>query len=79
VNKFRLYPNPFKESIHFEFENTGYKWLTLSNLYGRTLIEYNIEGKLSVKINKGNLPSGIYFLTIYDNQGITRTTKVIFE
>jgi PKD repeat protein len=78
--KILIFPNPVKTTAHIEFDKPGYKKLTITDLFGRTLMGYNIEGKPSLEINRGGIwLQGLYILTIYDKQGNMQTTKVIFE
>jgi hypothetical protein len=61
-----IYPNPLKTSATIEFpnpENKAYN-LTLTNISGKTLRTINHITDNKVKIEKENLPSGIYFIEL---------------
>lgn len=77
--KIIIVPNPVKTIARIEFEKPDYRKLILTDLYGRTLRGYNIEGKTSIKLSRVGLPNGIYFITIYDKHGNKKTARVIFK
>lgn len=77
--KLIIAPNPVKTTARIEFEKTANSRLILSDLYGRTLMEYNMEGKTSIEISRSGLSNGLYLIAIYDKHGNKHISKVIFE
>ena len=78
-NKILVSPNPIHSKAHIEFGNTKYLKLTIANLSGKVLKEYQIEGKSSIDIGKGELSNGLYILSIYEVHGNILSTKILFE
>jgi predicted extracellular nuclease len=72
---FAFYPNPVKDQITLSgAENASH--IVISNLVGQTMIETNhVKDAISV----ANLHTGLYLITIYDNQGNYRSEKFIKE
>lgn len=76
------YPNPFNSStrVSYELQSSAHVKLTLYNTSGRQieiLLNENAEpGKHEIDFNAGNLPSGIYYLTMKANEIIT-TKKIL--
>jgi len=75
----KVTPNPIHTSGLVEFGGHNFSKLSLVNIYGMTLREYNVKEMTSLEIYKERLPSGIYLLVIEDFQGNFRTAKLIFE
>ncbi len=76
-NNLLVFPNPFQQSTrletHDEFMNVS---LTMYNSLGQQVNTMNgIYGK-SVQIDRGNLPSGIYFIRLIAGGRILTTEKV---
>ena len=79
--EFNIYPNPFSTNTTIEFEN--------KNGENRTLAIYNSTGALvrkidnitngSVRIERENLQSGMYFLQIMNNAKRVGAGKIIVE
>ena len=73
------YPNPFNPSTTIEYylSGSGYIKLKIYNILGKvvkTLAEgYQQKGKHKIIFNarsaSGELPSGVYFYTLYSNSG----------
>jgi hypothetical protein len=65
---FKYYPNPFTDKITIsgtiQFDNTEVLLRTVS---GQTIVhKKNISGN-NIEINTGNIPAGIYFLELKQN------------
>ena len=76
ANQFNVYPNPFKDVIHFENKSITEINYQLTDIYGKVLISETTHHSSSIIINP-NVPAGIYFLTI--KQGDKRTTKKLIK
>ncbi len=66
---FSVYPNPFSETttVYFNLTNSSDVTIAITDVTGK-VVEYNTKtysaGSNSLDIEKGNLASGLYFLTI---------------
>ncbi len=65
-DKITVYPNPLKTSATIEFQNPENKayTLALTNINGKALRTINHITDNKVKIEKNDLPSGIYFIEL---------------
>jgi hypothetical protein len=75
----KIIPNPVGSSARIEFEKPEYQKLVISDQTGKKLKEYNLEGKHSLEINKGELPGGLYFLLCYNKAGTVQSLKILFR
>jgi hypothetical protein len=79
-----VYPNPIKGSatVSFELADARDVKISLSDVSGKALMEVYkglaAAGTFSKTFNTGHLPSGIYFLTIWENGNAT-VKKLIIE
>ncbi len=76
----KISPNPFFNSFKFEIENNFSHPLIfqLKNQNGISVIEKQFTGK-TFEINRNGLPSGVYFYSIYLNEKIISSGKVIAQ
>ena len=77
---FKYYPNPFSDSINItlsiDLENAT---ITIFNTSGQEINKIkNCNGK-SIKISRENIPNGIYFFQIINNNKIIATEKIIIN
>ncbi len=73
-SKLRLYPNPVTDELILSIDNSVVlKGISVYDVNGKQLIQPdNFEvHDLKQKINVSHLPSGIYFLKVASNEGIT--------
>lgn len=77
--KVKIIPNPVGSTTKIEFEKPEFQKLVISDQSGKKLKEYNIKGKQSLVIKKGELPGGLYFLSVYDKAGNIQTLRIIFK
>lgn len=78
---FTVAPNPFNDYAVISFSNaSGVVYnMTITNIAGQVVKTIsNISGE-SVEIQKADLGSGIYFLTVRNNKGEAATKKLIVE
>jgi len=74
-----IYPNPSNDQITIQFENTSeLKILQLIDLSGRTVRSYKVNSS-SLIIRKNDLNAGVYLLKTTNENGVTNTSKIIFE
>jgi len=69
------YPNPFIEEIIINDPEGTTERVHLTNISGQRVIDTGLNGKNS--IYAGNLPSGIYFITMIDRDGKQTVQKMI--
>jgi len=68
-----VYPNPVKEQLYINSENT-IELVTIYDINGRVLQENKNTSTISVN----NLTNGLYFVTVRSNKG-QRTIKIVKE
>ena len=74
-----VYPNPTTDYAIIDFpENKDNVQLNLMDAYGRTIRNYNIEKSQQIKILKGQLPAGIYYLNLIENKEVIYRGKILF-
>jgi hypothetical protein len=64
-------PNPFSEQTTLKW-TPGYTFntLTLYNIYGQSVFEYDVKGRESVVISRTSLEDGVYFAVLGNNPGL---------
>jgi len=72
--KLTIYPNPSSDVLNLTYENGNLpKEIVLKNVFGTTIARYMDTNSLDVS----NLPSGMYFISLNDqNHMITRSFMV---
>jgi hypothetical protein len=63
-----IYPNPFPDIVHIEFEKPGDYKIRVADLPGITQIMKKVTGTTAVSLNLGSLSDGTYILHIEDIQ-----------
>lgn len=78
-SSFRVYPNPFKNVTTISFaEQQKNTILIITDLSGKKVQSLNFTG-IELTIDRNELTSGIYFLTITDNHHKTEVKKLVIE
>jgi len=78
--KLTIYPNPADNFIHYNISNIGNSTYTISNSFGAVVKTGSISHNNSGEINVGNLPNGIYILSIQtDNKIFTEKFVKVSE
>lgn len=83
VEDWAVYPNPAREIVNLKLPfNTGYTQLELISFSGQTVAvpkKAIFEGGTIVSVNLGQLeiPSGVYFLKLQEQEGNWRVFKVV--
>lgn len=79
VNSVKTFPNPFNTQTTIQFnqpvENTSLK---LADISGREIKVLNFSGKQCV-LERGDLTSGIYFLSVVSENKIIATEKLVIQ
>ncbi len=67
----KIFPNPTTDLVHIEID-APIKSVRITNLKGKVLQEEN-----SKNVSLGNLPAGVYFITVVDENNVGRRERVI--
>lgn len=84
VNGMNLFPNPAKEftNLSFDLKNNSEVNVAITSMEGKTVSYKNYgsmdAGLQNININTANLSSGVYFITINNNNG-SSTKKLIVQ
>lgn len=84
VNAFTLYPNPASSftNLSFDLKNNSEVDIAISTIDGKIISTQNYgklnAGKQNIQLNTANLSTGIYFISIKNEFGMS-TTKLIVE
>lgn len=79
ISNVSLYPNPSNGNITIDLNQSFSKInIKVNNIVGQTILERNFENtdKINFEINEN---SGIYFVEIHNETGLTTTIKVLKE
>jgi hypothetical protein len=80
-SKFKLFPNPMSNSTQISFDSNAVKptQLNLVNILGESIqVTYFIQNDRIV-LEKNNIPSGIYMVSIYKDQDLLWNSKLIIN
>lgn len=72
--KVQVFPNPFSGTFQIRSELESQLTITISDLLGKEVYSEQIMG--SKEMNPGQLPAGVYWLTLHE---LNRTLKVVKE
>jgi hypothetical protein len=73
ANTFKVYPNPFKDQITID-NNEKVARVVISNIAGQRVIDIEYPTR---EIRTANLVSGIYVISLYTEDGIAKTERMI--
>ena len=80
---YQNYPNPFNPvtTIEYEISSKGFINLSVYNIQGKKQTELvnkiQNTGNYKVNLNGSNLPSGVYFYTMFVNGNRIQTKKMM--
>jgi hypothetical protein len=72
-NEFKVYPNPFKDQITID-NSDKLSRVVISNIAGQKVIDIEYPTR---EIRTANLVSGIYVISLYTEDGIAKTERMI--
>ncbi|MDW3646482.1 MAG: T9SS type A sorting domain-containing protein [Bacteroidia bacterium] len=77
----KVFPNPSSASFQISFENPRLENLNLSLIHinGQKVLNQNFTTANELKIERGNLSAGIYFLSLENENGLRVTQKVVLR
>lgn len=70
-NQFSVFPNPASNVINIGNENAAITNVSLADLNGRTVKQFELDKVSSTQLNISDLSSGMYMMTIQSTQGET--------
>jgi hypothetical protein len=76
-----VFPNPFHSKVTFKFKgphNEDYK-ITLFDILGRAVLEYELEQELSVQLSMESFPKGMYFFRILERGRLVHSGRLVKE
>jgi len=79
-NVFTCSPNPFANALTLSIKSgnlNDYKNYTLSDVSGKMILSHSISSASFEIIGSDKLSEGLYFVTVYKNDGSTQTIKVV--
>ncbi len=78
-SSFHVYPNPSNHSVHVQWENKlAPNKLVIYNSLGKKVISYSIQNKNSLRINKNEIGSGLFYLKMEGRNSTYTTKKLCF-
>lgn len=79
-SKLTVYPNPAHESAFIRLDNYFEDWkMEVRDMEGRLLHNVEGSGEQAIRLERGDLKAGLYFVTVSDAQGHRSTQKLIFQ
>lgn len=77
IKNITVYPNPATDMIYINDAN-GISMINITNLIGQKVMQIPVSGA-DANINVSSLPDGIYFISMFNENGIQSTKKFIKE
>ena len=76
----KAFPNPVTADLNIEMEQMTSGNIQILNSIGQSVKTYSFENQELIQLNIGELPKGIYFVKLYDEEKqVASTRKVIKE
>lgn len=73
-SKLAVYPNPATTEVNIKLEGSKVADITVADVTGRVIpVKFSKEGK----VDTSKLSTGVYFLRVKDDKGVTRIQKII--
>ncbi len=73
-SKLSVYPNPTTTEVNIKLDGTKVADVTVADVTGRVIpVKFSKDGK----VDTSKLSSGVYFLRVKDDKGVTRIQKII--
>ena len=75
-NDIVLYPNPAHDEVNIVYDpNNDIKNIVVYNIIGKALSVYKTTNNTSANLNVENIPSGIYFVRLFNSHGDVVVTR----
>ena len=76
----KAFPNPVTADLNIEMEQMTSGNIQILNSIGQSVKTYSFENQELIQLNISELPKGIYFVKLYDEEKqVASTRKVIKE
>lgn len=79
ANKLSIYPNPAKESFNIELLDTTIQKVEITSISGQKVFSKEVKGNKNEVINVSSLSSGMYFVSVEDENQKMYSAKLIKE
>lgn len=77
-NSFTVYPNPFSSKVTLQTDNIIYNaTITVNNINGQVVKEIRNFSGQTVVLSRDNLPNGLYFVRVTEENKIITVTKLV--
>jgi len=73
---FMVYPNPAKDVLYIKNTNNTQSYVLISNIIGQTVKKIELKDQ-TTKANISDLQSGVYIYTLYENNVVSISKKLI--
>ncbi len=76
-----LFPNPVNEFSHLNIQNSENRnyTITINNIYGQILQNFEINTSVMIKINPAHFPCGIYIYTVFEDKEFITSGKFLIK
>jgi len=75
-SNFSVYPNPAKDVLYIKNTNNAQSYVLINNIIGQTVKKVELKSEIT-KVNISNLESGVYIYTLYENNKVSTSKKLI--
>ncbi len=75
-SNFSVYPNPAKDVLYIKNTNNAQSYVLISNIIGQTVKRVDLKSE-TTKVNISDLESGVYIYTLYENNKVSTSKKLI--
>lgn len=79
ADSFKLFPNPATDFTTLEFQHNGMRTISITNVLGRVVRTYSDHSESSLKIEKNELSTGVYFISVSNSENKITTSKLIIQ
>ncbi len=70
ASNFKVYPNPTKDILNLSTTTTSINAVEMTDLNGRMVKSFNLNGLSQVALNVSDLQSGMYFISVQTDLGV---------
>lgn len=76
LGSLHVFPNPAKDELHLTGIESGDK-IVITSIVGQEVLLQQLENVSEINLNIANLPSGVYFVSLFENGNIVSRSKFI--
>lgn len=81
INEIAVYPNPFNTNFNIDLNNistAGHVQVSIYNMVGKVVMNKSLTTQFNT-VETSNLPSGIYFYKVFDQNGTLQTGRLVAQ